>query len=72
MPFDKSDIIAREYPELIPVYKNFLELKEINEEKLEIVQHYLKHADEQSLRRLTRLFRRIERLMLRDEKRRDY
>jgi len=68
MPFNKRDIIAQEYPELIPIYDDFLTLKEINEEKVEIVQHYLKHSNEQSLRRLTRLFRRIERLMLRNEK----
>jgi len=67
MPFNKLDLIAQEYPELVPVYEDFLKLKELNEEKLEIVQHYLKHSDEQSLRRLHRLFKRIIGLM-EDEK----
>lgn len=68
MPFSKTELIAQKYPELIKEYEEFKKLEEINKEKLKLVQQYLKHSDEGSLKNLTKLFKRIEKLMLIDKK----
>ena len=68
MPFNKSDLVAQECPELVKEYKQFKKLEGINKEKLKAVQQYLKYLDEGSLRKLSRLFKRIEQLMWIDEK----
>ena len=68
MPFNIADLIAKEYPELVSVYNEFKGLEKINEEKLKTINHYLKHLDDGSIKELDRLFKKIKKLMLKDEK----
>ncbi|MBW2976875.1 hypothetical protein KY347_05505 [Candidatus Woesearchaeota archaeon] len=67
-PLTKSELISQKYPGLAGEYKELLKLKEINEEKLRTVQQYLKSFDEADIKKLSKLFKRVKNLMVKDEK----
>ncbi|MBW2976876.1 hypothetical protein KY347_05510 [Candidatus Woesearchaeota archaeon] len=68
MLFIQSEWISKNYPGLSEEYNEFLKLQDINEEKLKLVQQYLKSFDEGDFKKLTKLFKRIKKLMVEDKK----